>query len=107
MLNKTSFSGHNAYLELYVQEQKRQKTTKKEKTHSAKMSMTSMMNNFKKTPLRNPLNLRRPESALNMTRVQPQNLDPEMNINHVTGTFGNIPTISVSNDYYPRYAWLD
>jgi hypothetical protein len=96
-------------LALYVEEQKKKNAYKKEKVHSAKMSMTSMMNQFKKTPLRNPLNLRRPESALNMNRVQPHNDDPEMNINNVNlaGTFGNIPTISVSDEYYPRYAWLD
>jgi hypothetical protein len=90
-----------------VQEQKRKKATKKETLNSAKMSMTSMMNHLKKTPRRNPLNLRRPESALNMNKVQPQNDDLESNANHVAGTFGNIPTISVSDEYFPRYAWLD
>jgi hypothetical protein len=94
-------------LELYVQEQKRKKATKKDRLNSAKMSMTSVMNHLKKTPRRNPLNLRRPESALDMSKVQPQNDDLESNTNHLAGTFGNIPTISVSNEYYPRYAWLD
>jgi len=91
---------------LYVQERKKDDRNGK-KHHSTTINMNSMMTQPKKTPMRNPLNLRRPESTLSQNRVKPENSWDVENINTISGTYPNIPTISVSDEYYPRYAWLD
>ncbi|XP_065353905.1 putative ammonium transporter 2 [Cloeon dipterum] len=101
--------GHNAYLELYVKEkQKEIETTRDE----VKINLSQPFKKSFSGKMRNPLNLRRPESALSTMRNNNNNRNERPNDqneaeNATSGAFSSIPTISINTDYYPRYAWLD